>query len=400
MTIRTFYLLILSAAFLAELRCVSQKTTTGATLPTAGLINSSGDASSKKDANQTYSSRLKRKNLSVDFAIPSLLRNYLSAFIKRPLNGDCQNFNGCYTVRSNLRMHCIPLQKIVSSLLETKLSASESLEKENLSAAGQLPYRHKRPLSNVLNLGLTKASRKSNQVVIEIGEDMVRTGCGGLTVEEDAPLFFLEMDLTRILEWWLGAEGGRLRVRLMPERRAQVPGREEKYSAAIRAADPRLFLQIASRGAVQSGSAAGAPRGFWNFTWTAEDQLSFPQGMASSEFRCHGNRQPCDRPSDGSPEFSWSVMTAEDPWEEGRETLQKVARIQNWEEGQFLWVNGSALGGPWVLSPWLWGGSRTCSLDMTVFLHPQQSGRYTVWLIERDKTPYALLSTDTPRSSG
>lgn len=62
--------------------------------------------------------------------------------------------------------------------------------------------------------------------------------------------------------------------------------------------------------------------------------------------------------------------------------------------GQFLWVNGSALAGPWVLSPWLWGGWDPCGMDMAVFLHPLQSGRYTVWLIERDKNPLALLSTD------
>ncbi|KAJ8401191.1 hypothetical protein AAFF_G00387730 [Aldrovandia affinis] len=217
-------------------------TTAGATLPTAGLINSSGDTGSKKDANQTLNSRLKRKTLSVDFAIPALLRNYLSGFIKRPLNGDCQNINGCYTVRFNLRMHCIPLQKIVSSLLETKLAESD---KENVTGAGQLPYRHKRPLSNVLNLGL---ARKTNQVVVEVGEELVRTLCGGLTGEADAPFIFMDLDLSTILEWWLAAEGGRLRVRIMPEKRAQVPGKEEKYSAAIRAADPRLFLEIASRG--------------------------------------------------------------------------------------------------------------------------------------------------------
>ncbi|KAI4803631.1 hypothetical protein KUCAC02_025294 [Chaenocephalus aceratus] len=33
-------------------------------------------------------------------------------------------------------------------------------------------------------------------------------------------------------------------------------------------------------------------------------------------------------------------------------------------KGHFLWVNSSAFGGPWVLSPWLWGGQGPCSLDM------------------------------------
>lgn len=247
MSFRTLVLVVWSAAFLVELHCASQRTTTGFTFPTSGYINSSGDASDKN------SSRLKRKTLAVDFAVPSLLRYYMAMFIQRPLNGDCVTFNGCYTVRAVLKMHCIPLQKTISSLLDTKLAAMDSVDKErgNGSSTGQLPYRQKRPMPKVLDLGLTKASRKSNQVVVEIGEDMVKTGCGGLVVYEDYPAHFMEMDLTRILDWWLGAEGGRLRVRLMPERKAQVPGKEDKYSAAIRAADPRLFFQIASSGKSQ-----------------------------------------------------------------------------------------------------------------------------------------------------
>lgn len=205
---------------------------------------SSGESGSKRDSNQTIMSRNKRKTLAVDFAVPSLLRYYLAEFIKRPLNGDCQTFSGCYTVRANLKMHCIPLQKTISTFVEPKAST----EPRNGSAEGQLPFFYKRPLSKVLNLGLTKASRKSNQVVVEIGEDLVKTGCGGLSVYEEDPALVLEMDLTTILEWWLGAEGGRLRVRLMPEKRAQVPGIEDRYTAAIRAADPRLYLHISSRG--------------------------------------------------------------------------------------------------------------------------------------------------------
>uniref|UniRef100_A0A3B3QJ29 Tyrosine-protein kinase receptor n=1 Tax=Paramormyrops kingsleyae TaxID=1676925 RepID=A0A3B3QJ29_9TELE len=396
MSTGAFCLFVLSAAFLAGLQCASQKSSMGigVTLPSTALAGS-GEASGKKDANQTHTSRRKRKNLSVDFAVPSLLRNYLSEFIKRPLNGDCQHADGCYAVRANLRMQCVPLQKTVSSLLETKLSAADS--PDNVSAAGQLPYRNKRPLSRVLNFALTKDSRKSNQVVIEIGEESVRTGCGGLSVDGDPPQATLEIDLTRILEWWLGAGGGRLRVRLIPERRAQVPGREEKYSAAIRAADPRLFLQIASRGTPQAAHGTGVPRGYWNFTWTAEDELSFPEETAEAESRCHGNgRQACGWPPGDGPDFSWSVLPAGDLWES-----ERTGRVRRtWDEGQFLSVNGSVLGGPWVTSPWLRGGRWRCSLDMSIFLHPQQSGRYTVWLIERDKKPSVLLTTDTPRSPG
>lgn len=243
------FLLVCFAAFFAGLQCASPRTTAGMDPPTTGINNasssggSSGETGGKRDSNQTIKSRLRRKNLAVDFVVPSLLRQYLEALVKRPLNGDCQTFRGCYTVRANLKMHCIPLQKIISTFVDTTDSALR-----NMSTDGQLPFFHRRPLSKVLKLGLTSASRKSNQVVVEIGEDIVRTGCGGLSVYEEAPVFTLEMDLTTILEWWLGAEGGRLRVRLIPEKKAQVPSIEDRYAAAIRAADPRLFFQIFSRG--------------------------------------------------------------------------------------------------------------------------------------------------------
>lgn len=243
------FLLACSAAFLAGLHCASTRTTAGMDPlsadfnGTASSGGSSGEAGGKRDLNQTINSRMKRKTLAVDFAVPSLLRFYLESFIKRPLNGDCKIFRGCYTVRANLKMHCTPLQKILATFADTADSAQR-----NASAGGQLPFRYNRPLSKVLNWDLTKASRKSNQVVVEIGEDIVRTGCGGLSVFEEVPVFNLEMNLTTILEWWLGAQGGRLRVRLMPEKKAQVPGVEDRYTAAIRAADPRLFFQISSRG--------------------------------------------------------------------------------------------------------------------------------------------------------
>ncbi|XP_034432007.1 LOW QUALITY PROTEIN: ALK tyrosine kinase receptor [Hippoglossus hippoglossus] len=421
MNARILFLLVCSAAFFAGLQCASPRTTAGTDPTTAGFSNissgsssgggggggNSGETGGKRDLNQTINSRIKRRTLSVDFAVPSLLRNYLAEFIKRPLNGDCQTFRGCYTVRANLKMHCIPLQKTVSTFVEPSSAAADSAPR-NVSADGQLPFFYERPLSKVLKLGLTKDSRNSNLVVVEIGEDIVKTGCGGLSVYEEAPEFTLEMDLTSVLEGWLGAEGGRLRVRLMPEKKAQVPGIEDRYTAAIRAADPRLFLQISSQGEPLAGrTAAGIPRGYWNFSWVAEDDLSFPNNAPLlSDHRCPGNSRTCDQQLDGIPEFTWSIVAAGDLREERNEKAEKkTGSPQGWEEGknegQFLWVNNSAFGGPWVLSPWLWGGQAPCSLDMAMFLHPKQSGQYTIWLIERDKLPRARFSTDTlPRITG
>ncbi|KAM6913051.1 ALK tyrosine kinase receptor [Xenentodon cancila] len=403
------FLFISSAAFFARLHCGSPKTTLRMDPSSVGFNNinnshggNSGETTAKRDSNQTIMSRNKRKTLAVDFAVPSLLRYYLSEFIKRPLNGDCQTFRKCYTVRANLKMHCIPLQKIISTFVDPKSAADSALE--NRSADGQLHFFYERPLSKVLKLGLTKASRKSNQVVVEIGEDLVKAGCGGLMVYEEAPMLMLKMDLTTILEWWLGAEGGRLRVRLMPEKKAQVPGIEDRYTAAIRAADPRLYLQISSQGEPLDGrTAAGIPQGYWNFSWVAEDDLSLQDDTRlKSVRRCPGNSRTCDHQLDDSPEFTWSIVAAGDPRDKRNgKNERKTGSPQGWEEGQFLWVNSSAFGGPWVLSPWLSGGQGSCNLDMAVFFHPKQSGQYSIWLIKRDKPPLALFSTDTlPRIMG
>ncbi|KAG7511008.1 ALK tyrosine kinase receptor [Solea senegalensis] len=403
------FLLVCSAAFFAGLQCASPRTTAAMDLSTAGFNSNnssgggggggySGETGGKKDQNQTLDSRLKRRKVAVDFVVPSLLRYFLAEFIKRPLNGDCQTFSGCYTVHAKLQMHCVPLQKIIATFVDPK-SATDSTPR-NMSSDGQLPFFFKRPLSKVLKLSV----RESSQVVVEIGEDVVRTGCGGLSVYEEDPVVTLEMDLTSILEWWLGSGGSRLRVRLMPEKKAQEPGIGDRYAAAIRAADPRLFLQISSQGdALTHRTAADIPGGYWNFSWVSEYDLSFPDdSTVMSDRRCPGNSRTCDQQLEGSPEFTWSIVAAGDLQKERNErTEKKTGSPQGWEEGQFLWVNSSAFGGPWVLSPWLWGGQVPCSLDMALFLHPKQSGQYTIWLIERDKEPLALFSTVTlPRITG
>ncbi|XP_051941610.1 ALK tyrosine kinase receptor isoform X1 [Hippocampus zosterae] len=397
MNSRFLVLVVCSAVFFAGLQCTSPSAT-DATAAVSGNTSGSGsgEIGGKRDFNQTINSRLKRKTLAVDFAVPSLLRFYLAEFVKRPLNGDCQTFRGCYTVSANLKMHCIPLQKTISTLVDQRSPASA---RSNTSVDGQLPFFSKRPLSKVLKLGLTKASRKSNQVVVEIGEDIIRTGCGGLSVYEEAPALTLEMDLTTILEWWLGADGGRLRVRLMPEKKAQVPGIEDRYTAAIRAADPRLFLQILSQGESLAGRT-GIPQGYWSFSWVAEDELSFPNNWKPVSDPLCDRSKTCDQSGGGDPEFTWNIVATGDTWTEHHQKTEKRARSpQGWEEGksegQFFWVNGSSYGGPWVLSPWLRSGPTSCSIDMALYLNPKQSGQYTIWLIERDKPQLALFSTDT-----
>ncbi|KAJ8289169.1 hypothetical protein COCON_G00018280 [Conger conger] len=56
--------------------------------------------------------------------------------------------------------------------------------------------------------------------------------------------------------------------------------------------------------------------------------------MTSWEFRCHGNREECGRPSGGSPKFSWSLMAAQSSWEAGPDSVQRGTRLPDWEEGE------------------------------------------------------------------
>ncbi|XP_023208278.1 ALK tyrosine kinase receptor isoform X3 [Xiphophorus maculatus] len=124
----------------------------------------------------------------------------------------------------------------------------------------------------------------------------------------------------------------------------------------------------------------------------------------AADRQCLG--RTCSLQHEDVPELTWSIVAAGDQRDERNGKSEKNTESPHgWEEGknegQFLWVNSSAFGGPWVMSPWLWGSEGPCSLDMAVFFHPKQSGQYTVWVIERDKPPVAAFSTDAlPRITG
>ncbi|KAJ8340991.1 hypothetical protein SKAU_G00332820 [Synaphobranchus kaupii] len=87
---------------------------------------------------------------------------------------------------------------------------------------------------------------------------------------------------------------------------------------------------LSAEGTARPGPAGHAPQGFWNFTWTAEDELSFPEEVTSSESGCHGNRELCDRPSQNR----WSLGIPEGPWEARPDRAKSGTRLQNWEEGE------------------------------------------------------------------
>jgi hypothetical protein len=51
---------------------------------------------------------------------------------------------------------------------------------------------------------------------------------------------------------------------------------------------------------------------------------------------CPGNRKSCDHPQpEDNPDFTWSVVAAENPWEEANGRREKKGgSTQGWEEGK------------------------------------------------------------------
>lgn len=187
-------------------------------------------------------SRLQRKSLAVDFIVPSLFRTYVRELVLGASGGGAL---GWFKARCSLVLSCPPLLRAASAWLPR-------------SAAGEPAVRPRAP-SRVLKDGLVRKLRRAKQLVLEVGEASLRQGCawdpaarqGGEAKAEQ-----LEFNLTEPFSWWIRSGEGRLRIRLMPERKAAFLGREGSLSAAIRASQPRLFFQMVSRGERLPGSSA------------------------------------------------------------------------------------------------------------------------------------------------
>ncbi|TSM77422.1 hypothetical protein Baya_6172 [Bagarius yarrelli] len=139
---------------------------------------------------------------------------------------------------------------------------------------------------------------------------------------------------------------------------------------------------------------------FYHTTGTFPGYLRMFSGSQRTQRQFRG-KFCLDKTKSNYPEFAWSLISAEEVWAETHGVMDMArGSSQGWEEGRFVLVNASAMEGPWVLSPWLRSLHRPCGLDVTVFLHPRQKGRYKVWLIERDKPPLVLLTTESPHITG
>lgn len=162
-------------------------------------------------------SRLQRRSLAVDFVVPSLFRTYVRELVLGP--------PGRAAARCRLRLDCAPLLRAARG---GPPRAAPLAPPGGPSAAG-------------------RRLRRAKQLVLEVGEGSLRDGCAGEPPPGSGGAQ-LEFNLTELFAWWLRAGDGRLRVRLMPERRGALPGSERGLSAAIRAARPRLLFHVSAAG--------------------------------------------------------------------------------------------------------------------------------------------------------
>lgn len=167
----------------------------------------------------------------MDFVVPSLFRAYVRDLLLGP--------PGRASATGRLLLDCAPLLRAARGGPSQPPPAAPLVHPGGPSAGG-------------------RRLRRAKQLVLEVGEGSLRDGC--------AAGARLEFDLSEPFAGWLRAGDGRLRVRVMPERRGAVPGGERGLSAAIRAARPRLLLHVSAAGepgaACRALPAPPAGRGF------------------------------------------------------------------------------------------------------------------------------------------
>uniref|UniRef100_UPI00398F2C19 ALK tyrosine kinase receptor-like n=1 Tax=Pristiophorus japonicus TaxID=55135 RepID=UPI00398F2C19 len=315
---------------------------------------------------QTYSSRLKRKGLAVDFTFSPFFRNYLLQFFGRPSGADC---------RLLLLLECAALAP---------------------PGAPQLARR--------------RSKKQSNQVVLEVGWAASTARCQGRPgppAPTPAPL--LLYNLTDIFLWWAGSSEGRLRVRLMPERRAaqSYPGREQDISAAIRASQPRVWLQLsfAVAGVPQSEETrwiANNSLGTWNFTWLLKDETPLSTYQRPYEFDCDFETAcELEYSSDGEDGLAgWVIATPQDLSLITGTAAPDQDYSEKSSEGHFLFLNASVSSSFILLSPWLKSSSERCTLEMAIYLQGSRSGEYVVQLLHRNESKTPILSSESETRTG
>uniref|UniRef100_A0A8C3MQG3 Tyrosine-protein kinase receptor n=1 Tax=Geospiza parvula TaxID=87175 RepID=A0A8C3MQG3_GEOPR len=309
-------------------------------------------------------SRLQRRSLAMDFVVPSLFRTYVRELVVGP--------PGRAAARCRLRLDCPPAAPA------------------GPSAAG-------------------RRLRRAKQLVLEVGEGTVRDGCAGEPPPGSGGAH-LEFNLTELFAWWLRAGDGRLRVRLMPERRGALPGSERGLSAAIRAARPRLLFHVSAAGPSPLDHTARSPSlppGYsaWNLTWVMRDTSPFFSHRGRHIFDCNFE-SPCELeysfPSKDqeTPNNAWVRLNAEEISQLNLPDGPDTDHSESTPKGSFLFLNTSERPSPTILSPWLRSNSDQCVVQVAVYKFYQQSGEYIARVHPIDESSSEILSEDSPEKHG
>ncbi|XP_062911674.1 ALK tyrosine kinase receptor-like isoform X2 [Mobula hypostoma] len=324
---------------------------------------------------QTYSSRLKRKGLAVDFTFSPFFRNYLLQFFGRARSADCRLELDCEALRSSL----------------------EGYPRAWGDSVPDSPSPPPSPLSK------RRSKKQPNQVVLEVGwADTVRCG-------RDPASTLMVYNLTEVFLRWSVSTEGRLRIRLMPERKAvaSYPRREEIISAAIRGSEPRVWLRVsfAASGAPQleeNSEIANNDLTTWNFTWLLKDETPLSTYQRPHEFYCDFETEcELEYSSDGDNGLSgWMTLTPHDLALNTDTAVPDHDYSEKSSEGHFLFLNASGFTTFTLLSPWLKSTSESCTLSIAVYLQASRLGDYVIQLLDGNESKTPILSTENVARSG
>ncbi|KAL1783581.1 ALK tyrosine kinase receptor [Sigmodon hispidus] len=155
-------------------------------------------------------SRLQRKSLAVDFVVPSLFRVYARDLLLPPhLPSLSDPGAGGLEARGSLALDCAPLLRLLGPPPGVSWEEGASSPIPEVGST----------LSRVLKGGSVRKLRRAKQLVLELGEEAILEGCIG-PPEEATAVGILQFNLSELFSWWIRHGEGRLRIRLMPEKKA------------------------------------------------------------------------------------------------------------------------------------------------------------------------------------
>ncbi|XP_071891562.1 ALK tyrosine kinase receptor isoform X2 [Anas platyrhynchos] len=325
-------------------------------------------------------SRLQRRNLAVDFVVPSLFRTYVRELL--PLGPP-----GRAAARGRLLLDCAPL---------LRAARGGQPPASPLASPGGSP-------------GAGRRLRRAKQLVLEVGEGSLRDGCAAEPPPGSGGAQ-LEFNVTELFAWWLRAGSGRLRVRVMPERRGVAPGSERGLSAAIRAARPRLLFHVSAAGLSSPDLPTNSPHlppglSAWNLTWVMRDTSPFFSHRGRHIFDCNFE-SPCEleysfsSKDQEAPNKAWLRVSAEDISQLNIPDVPERDHSENTPKGSFLFLNESRSPSPVILSPWLRSSNNQCIVQVAVYKFFQQHGEYIARVLPIDESSSEILSVQNPEKHG